>query len=75
MDDYASYIMQVEIKLNLPIHEFALINMCLQDKSNALTKDLVNRYGIDVSHITTDMFHLSPTPPGPFLIHDLSPAL
>jgi len=49
--------------------------MCLQDKANALTNDLVNRYGIAVSHTTTDMFHLSQTLPGPFLIHGLSPAL
>jgi hypothetical protein len=34
--------------------------------------DLVDRYGISVSQITTDMFHLSQTLSGPFLIHDLS---
>ena len=28
-------------------------------------------YGISVSQMTTDMFHLSQTLPGPFLIHDL----
>ena len=33
--------------------------------------DLVDRYGISVSQMTTDMFHLSQTLPGPFLIHDL----
>ena len=27
------------------------------------------------SQMTTDMFHLSQTLPGPFLIHDLSPGL
>jgi len=37
--------------------------------------DLVDRYGISVSHMTTDMFHLSEALPGPFLIHDLSPDL
>jgi hypothetical protein len=26
-----------------------------------------------VSQMTTDMFHMSDTLPGPFLIHDLSP--
>ena len=34
--------------------------------------DLVDCYGISVSQITTDMFHLSQTLSGPFLIHDLS---
>ena len=33
------------------------------------------RYGISVSQMTTDMFHLSLTLPGPFLIHDLSLSL
>jgi len=28
-----------------------------------------------VSKMTTDVFHLSKTPAGPFLIHDLSPGL
>jgi hypothetical protein len=37
--------------------------------------DLVNRYGISVSQMTTDMFHLSQTLPDSFLIHDLSPGL
>jgi hypothetical protein len=32
--------------------------------------DLVDRYGIHVSQMTTDMFHLSWTLPGPFLIHN-----
>jgi hypothetical protein len=32
-------------------------------------------YGISVSQITTDMFHLSSTLPGHFLIHDLLPVL
>ena len=35
--------------------------------------NLVDRYGISVSQMTTDMFHLSLTLPGLFLIHDLSP--
>jgi hypothetical protein len=34
-----------------------------------------HRYGISVSQMTTDMFHLSQTLPGPFLIHDLLPGL
>ena len=33
--------------------------------------DLVDRCGISVSQMTTDMFHLSSTLPGPFLIHDM----
>ena len=37
--------------------------------------DLVDRYGISVSQMTTDMIHLSQTLPRPFLIHDLSPGL
>ena len=37
--------------------------------------DLVDRYEISVSQMTTDMFHLSQTLPGPFLIHDLLPGL
>ena len=32
--------------------------------------DLVDHYGISVSQMTTDMFHLSQTLPGPFLIRD-----
>jgi hypothetical protein len=35
--------------------------------------DLVYRYGISVSHMTTDIFYLSRALPDPFLIHDLSP--
>ena len=34
---------------------------------------LVDSYGISVSQMTTDMFYLSQTLPGPFLIHDLLP--
>ena len=37
--------------------------------------DLFDRYGISVSQMTTDMFHLSSTLPGPFLIYDLLPGL
>jgi hypothetical protein len=37
--------------------------------------DLVDRYGISVSQMTTDVFHLSLALPGPFLIHDLLPGL
>ena len=34
--------------------------------------DLVDRYGISVSQMTTDMFHLSQALTGAFLVHDLS---
>jgi hypothetical protein len=34
---------------------------------------MVDRYGISVSQMTTDMFHLSKTLAGSFLIYDLSP--
>ena len=34
--------------------------------------DLIDRYGISVSQMATDMFHWST---GPFLVHDLSPGL
>ena len=34
--------------------------------------DMVGRYGISVSQMTTDIFHLSQALPGPFLVHDLS---
>ena len=34
--------------------------------------DLVDRYGIYVSQMITDMFHLSSTFPDPFLIHDIT---
>jgi hypothetical protein len=37
--------------------------------------DLVDRYGISVSQMTTDVFHLLLALPGPFLIHDLLPGL
>ena len=30
-------------------------------------------YPIVLTQMTTDMFYLSETPPGPFLIHDLLP--
>jgi hypothetical protein len=33
--------------------------------------DLVDRYGISLSQMTTDMFHLSLTLPGSFLVHEL----
>jgi hypothetical protein len=37
--------------------------------------DLVDRYGISVSQMTTDMFHLSLALPVSFLINDLLPGL
>ena len=56
--------------------EFLLVNL-----KSSLRKfygrhhNLVERYGISVSQMITDMFHLSYTLPGTFLIHDLSPSL
>ena len=44
-------------------------------KCETILSDLVDRYGISVSQMTTDMFHFSSTLPGSFLIHDLSPGL
>jgi hypothetical protein len=38
-------------------------------------RDLADRYGVSVSQMTTDIFHLSQTLAGPFLIHDLLPCL
>ena len=35
--------------------------------------DLVDRYKIYVSQMTTNMLHLSEALPGPFLVRDLSP--
>jgi hypothetical protein len=35
----------------------------------------INRYGVSVSQMTTDMFRLSSSQSGPFPIHDLSPGL
>ena len=35
--------------------------------------NLANRYGIYLSQMTMDMFNLTQTLPGPFLVHDLSP--
>ena len=37
--------------------------------------DLFDRYGISVSQMISDMFHVSHTLPGPVLIHGLSPGL
>ena len=37
--------------------------------------DLVDRYRISVSQMTTDMFHLTQTLPGPFFIYNLPPGL
>ena len=34
--------------------------------------DLIDRYGISMSQLTTNMFRLSQALPGPFLVHDLS---
>ena len=39
-------------------------------KSSRRHHDLVDRYGISASQMTTDVFHLSYTLPGPLLIHD-----
>jgi hypothetical protein len=40
--------------------------------SHIVIMDMLDRYGISVSQMTTDMFHLSQALPGAFLIHDLS---
>jgi len=58
-----------------------LINCCKSNLKSSIRTfygrhhDLVDRYGISVSQMTTDIFHLSQTPPGSFLIHDLFPDL
>ena len=65
-----------------------LITMKLQNQGFLLVKlksslrkcygrhhDLVDRYGIYLSHMTTDMFHLSESLPGPVRFHKLSPGL
>jgi hypothetical protein len=44
-------------------------------KSYGRHHDLVDRYGISLSQMTTDIFYLSHTLPDPFLIHDLLPDL
>jgi hypothetical protein len=44
-------------------------------KSYGRHHDLVKRYGISVSLMTTDMFHMSHTLLDAFRIHDLSPSL
>jgi len=41
----------------------------------AATTLLYTRYGVSVSQMTTDIFRLSYSQSGPFLIHDLSPGL
>jgi hypothetical protein len=45
------------------------------DLSVSVVSFLVDRYGIYVSQMTTNMFHLSQALPGSFLIHDVSPGL
>jgi len=52
--------------------KFPLI-MFLVSKLKSSLHDLVNRYVRSVLQLTTDMFRLSSSQPGPFLIHDLSP--
>jgi hypothetical protein len=42
---------------------------------NGRHHDLVDRYGISVSQMITDVFHLSWPLPGPFLIRDSSQGL
>ena len=37
--------------------------------------DVVNRYGVSLSQMSTDMFHLSSSQSGSLFIHDLSPGL
>ena len=58
----------------LPNKGFLLVKLkLLLRKVYGRHHDLVDRYGISMSQMTTDMFHLSHTLPSPFLIHDLSP--
>jgi hypothetical protein len=45
----------------------------MKEDSHIVIMDMLDRYGISVSQMTTDMFHLSQALSGPFLIHDLSP--
>jgi hypothetical protein len=52
--------------------KFPLI-VFLVSKLKSTLHDLVNRYVRSVLQLTTDMFRLSSSQPGPFLIHDLSP--
>jgi hypothetical protein len=44
-------------------------------KSYGRHHDFVNCYGISVSYMITEMFRLSLSISGPFLIHDLLPGL
>jgi hypothetical protein len=41
-------------------------------ESCMVVHEFIDRYGISVSQMITDMFHLSYALPGPLLIHDLS---
>jgi len=45
-----------------------------QIKMNGCLSEYTISFRISVSQMTTDMFHLSQTLPGPFIIHDLSPS-
>jgi len=47
----------------------------ITSKVSGRHNDLINLYGIYVSQKTTDMFRLSESQPGLFLIHDLLPGL
>ena len=56
---------------------FPLITDCNQIKQDSVVDihDLVDRYGISVSQMTTIMLRFTKSQPGRFFIHDLSPGL
>ena len=56
---------------------FALITDCNQRKQHNVVDihDFVDRYGIAVSQITTNMLRLSKSQSGRFFIHELLPDL
>jgi hypothetical protein len=54
---------------------FFLVMLKSSQKFCGRHHDLVDRYGISVSQMTRNMFHLSWILPGPLLFHELSPGL
>jgi hypothetical protein len=65
-------------KIIIPYYFFVCKTVRLVDIASSLrtfygrNHDSVDCYGIFVSQMTTDMFHLSQALPVPFLVHDLS---
>jgi hypothetical protein len=57
---------------NILISFIAIYISCLELRNRVVSSA---NYGISVSQMTTDMFHLSESLSSPFLIHDLSPGL